>query len=68
MNIPDRGTFYDTVTVGDYGTINDMHVTITSNSRYYNAQLVSPDGTIYQVTASARLEARRMRWTLQGSR
>ena len=52
LRIPDRGTVYDTITVSEYGTVNDLHVTITSNTGDYLSQLVSPDGTVYQVVSS----------------
>ena len=47
IRIPDRGTYYDTIAVTDYGTVNDLHVTIDSSSSYYVPQLIAPSGTIY---------------------
>ena len=52
LNIPDKGSIRDTITVSEHGTVNDLHVTITSSSSYYRAQLISPDGTNYQVNTS----------------
>ena len=52
LNIPDKGSIRDTITVSEHGTVNDLHVTITSVSSYYRAQLISPDGTNYQVNTS----------------
>ena len=52
LHIIDRGAIHDTVTVSEYGIVNDLHVTITSSSSYYRAQLISPDGTNYQVNTS----------------
>ena len=52
LNIPDRGSIRDTITVSEHGTVNDLHVTITSSSSSYRAQLISPDGTNYQVNTS----------------
>ena len=49
LAIPDMGSIRNTVTVSEHGTVNDLHVTITSSSSYYRAQLISPDGTNYQV-------------------
>ena len=52
LHIIDRGAVYDTITVSEHGIVNDLHVTITSSSSYYRAQLISPDGTNYQVNTS----------------
>ena len=52
LRIPEQGTVYDTITVSEYGTVNDLHVTITSSTGAYLSQLVSPDGTVYQVVSS----------------
>ena len=52
LNIPDRGSIRDTITVNKHGTVNDLHVTITSYGSSYRAQLISPDGTNYQVNTS----------------
>ena len=52
LNIPDRGSIRDTIIVTEHGTVNDLHVTITSSSSSYRAQLISPDGTNYQVNTS----------------
>ena len=52
LAIPDMGSIRNTVTVSEHGTVNDLHVTITSSSSYYRAQLISPDGTNYQVNTS----------------
>ena len=32
LNIMDRGTVHDIITVSEHGTVNDLHVTITSDS------------------------------------
>ena len=52
LDIIDRGSIHDTIIVSKHGTVNDLHVTITSSSSYYRAQLISPDGTNYQVNTS----------------
>ena len=52
LHIIDRGAIYDIITVSEHGIVNDLHVTITSSSSYYRAQLISPDGTNYQVNTS----------------
>ena len=52
LHIIDRGAVHDVITVSEHGIVNDLHVTITSSSSYYRAQLISPDGTNYQVNTS----------------
>ena len=52
LDIIDSGSIHDTIIVSKHGTVNDLHVTITSSSSSYRAQLISPDGTNYQVNTS----------------
>ena len=52
VHIIDKGAIHDVITVSEHGVVNDLHVTIT-NSGYYNTQLISPNGTNYQVNPSS---------------
>ena len=48
-SIPDRGVVYDTVHVAEFGTVNDLYVSIASTSSSYDAYLTAPDGTTHRV-------------------